>query len=96
MQLKNDKTAAVLKNSFGYMGSAGETFVERYMTEVLFDHSFHYDVDAATKEDLRQNRSNLGNAKSSKNEGLASEMMEQVAKSFREAADDEDSQDEGG
>lgn len=58
------------------------------MTEVLFDHAFHYDVDDATKAALRENRSDLGNTKSSRTEGVATEMIEQVLKGFQDPATD--------
>lgn len=72
------------------MGSSGDSFVDRYMTEVLFDHAFHYDVDEATKAALRENRSDLGNTKSTRAEGLATEMIEQVLKGVEDPANDEE------
>lgn len=60
LQLENEKTAAVLKRSFRYLGDASDLFVARYMTEVLFNHDFHYDVDPQTKQELKDNRKDLG------------------------------------
>jgi hypothetical protein len=60
LQLENDKTAAVLQRSFRYMGPAADVFVTRYMKEVLFNHEFYYDVDEETKQQLKENRSDLG------------------------------------
>ena len=59
-QLLNKSTRAVLAKSFEHLGSDGELFVERYMREVLFDHEFHYDTAAATKEALLKENEGLG------------------------------------
>jgi hypothetical protein len=65
LQRQNVQTSAVLRKSFKHLGEAGDFFVARYMCEVLFDHEFHYDVDVATKEEMRRNRADLGHAQSS-------------------------------
>ena len=85
LQLKNDKTAGILKSSFKYMGPAGQTFVDRYLTEVLFDHAFHYDVDDVTKTALRENRADLGNAKSSRGDQVANEVLDKMMKEVQES-----------
>lgn len=90
LQLQNDKTTAVLKSSFSHMGPAGETFVNRYVNEVLFDHSFHYDVDEATKQALRQNRADMGNAKSARTDAIANEVIDNVMKGVQDTAKEDD------
>jgi hypothetical protein len=90
LQLQNDKTAAVLLRSFRYLGGAGEMFVARYMTEVLFDHAFHYDVDDATKQALRENRedvgvSGTGGMSRTDMEAIREKIMDGIQQGFAEA-----------
>lgn len=62
------------------------------MTEVLFDHAFHYDVDEDMKTALRENRSDLGNPRNVQSQGAANEMVEQVMRGFQDPPGDEGEQ----
>lgn len=55
------------------MGPAADTFVARYMSEVLFNHEFHYDVDDATKQEMRDFRKDMGESM-----GMSTENIEKV------------------
>lgn len=108
LQLENEKTAAVLKRSFRYLGDASDAFVTRYMTEVLFNHNFHYDVDAEMKQQLKENRKDLGMSLGISNanrDKIENEIIDGLRAGFMEAeeqgldglglSDDEGDEDEG-